>query len=115
MIAALLTAALLGARAPVPDSGVLIGLDDGTLTPRRLWMLWVSSQGGSVSLVQLRGRLLVPRRDGFWWLSVDPADTGKVPGAWRVGSERERLPVGGKARRGEGAEAEDEFGCTERW
>ncbi len=114
MIAALLAASLLGVQPPAPDSGVLIGLDDGTLNPRRLLTLWVSSQSGSVSLVQLRGRLLVPRRDGFWWLSVDPADTGKVPGAWPVGSERERLPVQRKARKDEETE-EDEFGCTERW
>jgi hypothetical protein len=114
MIGVLLAAALLGAQAPAPDSGLLIGLDDGTLNPRRLWTLWVSVQSGSVSLVQLRGRLLVPRRDGFWWLSLDPADTGKVPGAWRVGSDRGPLQLGRKARNVEEAEAEDEFGCTGR-
>ncbi len=115
MIAVLLAASLLGAQAPAPDSGVLIGLEDGTRAPRRFSTLWVSSQGGSVSLVQLRGPLLVPRQDAFWWLSLDPDDMGRVPGAWRVGSERGRLPVRDEASKGEEPEAEEDPGCTDEF
>jgi hypothetical protein len=111
--ALLLAAALLGAPSAHVDSGVLLGLDDGAGDNRRHRTFWISTRNGHVSLVVLKGRLLVPRRDGFWWLSMDPADTEDVPAMWRVGARMPRRRVRPPTAVARDANGHDETGCTE--
>jgi hypothetical protein len=108
----LLVAALLGGQPAATDSGILLGLDDGAGDARRYATFLISNQDGRVSLLTLKDRLLVPRRDGFWWMSMN-SSYGPTPAVWRVGAGPTHRARSRAAARPLDSEALDETGCSE--
>jgi hypothetical protein len=107
----LLSAVLFGALALPPDSGLLLGLDDGAGLSRRPSTLWIASRGGQVSLVRLENLLLIPRRDGFYWVSVNPHET-EPPKVRPFGEEPPRDVNRKRPAEPPADGEEDEYGCT---
>jgi hypothetical protein len=76
---------------------------------RRPSTLWIASRGGQVSLVRLKNLLLIPRRDDFYWVSVNPGEPPDVRpfGVEPPGNVKRARPAEPPAD-----EQEDEYGCT---
>lgn len=77
--ALLATTALPAQEAPV-TTGVLLGVQgcgwESCGPPRTLWVV---RQGDRVRLATQGRGLLVPRRDGFWWLGLEDGYSGAGP------------------------------------
>jgi hypothetical protein len=81
----------LAAQDAPPSAGVLIGTQAcDYISCRPATTYWIVRQGDRVRIVARGTHLLVPRRDGFWWLAAEDGDNGSRPPedpdetAWRL-------------------------------